>query len=279
MVELEWRLSAFADEISPNLDEQLDALRQNGGLGLELRTVGNINVVDLDEHALHQVAEGLRSRRLWASGIGSPVNKVEALPSNHAVELDKLARSIRAAKALGVRSIRIFSPLADPLSYGSKHQEMMDWMAPMVEMAVKEDVLLLHENDGTFYGAYPENARRLMESLGGEHFAAILDFSNMVPLGYQPIRDWFPWLLPHLYGLHMKDHSLALGRVVPCGEGDGHIAETLEYLRDQGWVGTLAMEPHLHTAGKAGGFSGRQLFDEAVLAVRRIAQTVGVTLT
>jgi hypothetical protein len=70
--------------------------------------------------------------------------------------------------------------------------------------------------------------------------------------------------------LHIKDAIEVGKKVVPAGEGEGQILETLRWLRSQGWAGTLTLEPHLSSAGKFGGFSGGQLFEVAAAALRQV---------
>jgi 3-dehydroshikimate dehydratase len=143
-------------------------------------------------------------------------------------------------------------------------------MAEQIYLAEQAGITLIHENDGTFYGAFPHGAQRLFERFGGDTFKAAFDFANTVLIGYRPMRDWFPWLLPHLHTLHIKDAIEVGKKIVPAGEGEGEMVETLRWLKEQGWSGPLTIEPHLASAGKFGGFSGEQLFEEAVKALRKV---------
>lgn len=264
-------LSAFADEISPDLDVQVAALKRLGVAGLDLRSVGGVNVLDLDADALRRVGDACAEAGLHVQAIGSPVNKVAYRPENEAPERAKLERAIEAAKALGVRRIRLFTPEAPEERSG----EVLAWMREQRKMAEDHDVVLLHENDARFWGAYPPNARVLFEELGGEHFKAAFDFANTVLIGYRPMTDWFPWILPYLDTLHIKDAVEAEHQVVPAGQGDGQLAETLGWLIEKGWNGPLTLEPHLQAAGPLGGFSGEQLFETAVGALRDVLRQAG----
>ena len=61
---------------------------------------------------------------------------------------------------------------------------------------------------------------------------------------------------PYLVYVHVKDALTATGGVVPAGQGDGQVRETLAELRDSGFQGYLSLEPHRAMAGRFGGFSG-----------------------
>jgi sugar phosphate isomerase/epimerase len=149
------------------------------------------------------------------------------------------------------------------------------WMSEQRRLAIDQGVILIHENDAKFWGAYPDNSKRLYNELHGPNFKAAFDFANTVLLGYRPMQDWFPWILPFLDTLHIKDAIQEGHKIVPAGEGDGQIEETLRFLIGQGWKGNLTIEPHLQAAGPLGGFSGAQLFETAVSALRTVLTNAG----
>ena len=273
---MEFALSAFADEISPDLDVQIATLKRLGVSGLDLRSVDGVNVLNLDDARLDEVTQKCADNGLHVQCIGSPVNKVPLTGSNQPLELEKLEKAIHAAEKTGTKLIRIFSPEVPEPLYADAWMSVEAWMAEQIYTAQQAGMTLLHENDATFYGAFPNGAKRLFERFGGGSFKAAFDFANTVMIGYRPMRDWFPWLLPHLHTLHIKDAMEIGKKVVPAGEGDGQIVETLRWLIAQGWSGTLTIEPHLASAGKFGGFSGEQLFAVAVDALRKVVAEAGI---
>ena len=53
---------------------------------------------------------------------------------------------------------------------------------------------------------------------------------------------------PYIRYIHIKDaETLPEGkkRIVPAGQGEGHVAEILQELHTGGWEGFLSLEPHL----------------------------------
>ena len=266
-------LSAFADEISSDLDVQIRTLLTLGISGLDLRSVDDINVVKLSEDDLKRVADKTRESGLLVQAIGSPVNKVPYSSAARPEEFDKLKKSIHAANLTGTKRIRLFTPEADD----ADETKVLAWMREQILLAADHDIVLLHENDGRFWGAFPDHAQRLFGELGGPNFKAAFDFANTVLIGYRPIPDWFPWLLPHLDTIHIKDAIRAEGKVVPAGEGEGELGPTLAWLMEQGWNGTLTLEPHLSAAGPMGGYSGEQLFGVATNALRAVLTQIGAT--
>ena len=267
-------LSAFADEISPSLAEQVRVLEELGVSGLDLRSVDGVNVLDLDNSILYKVHESCQAAGLHVQSIGSPVNKIPYDVLGQGRELDRLNKAIKIAQHINVKRIRIFAPEVPKELEQELAPKILDWMREQKDRADAQGVMLLLENDARYYSAFPHISQLLFDKLGGPSFKAAFDFANTVLIGYRP-KDWFPWLLPHLDTLHIKDAVEREGKVVPAGQGDGEIGETLGYLIKEGWNGPLTLEPHLQAAGAFGGFSGEQLFREAVGALRSVLAEVG----
>lgn len=70
-----WTLTGFADEISPELDEQLETLAEESMRYMELRGVWNTNVLDLTDGELRKVRSAVSGRGVGISSIGSPIGK------------------------------------------------------------------------------------------------------------------------------------------------------------------------------------------------------------
>src|SRR6516164_644936 len=83
-------------------------------------------------------------------------------------------------------------------------------------------------------------------------------------------------LRPHLEYVQVKDAVLATGTVVPAGDGDGEVRETIRALHADGFDGFFSLEPHLSAAGPLGGFSGAELFATAHAAFTRLLDDEGI---
>src|SRR6185312_5587253 len=67
------RISAFADEISPDPVEQVDVLTKHGIRHIEFRSIHGTNVLDLTAPQHHAFRGLLRDRDFELSAIGSPI--------------------------------------------------------------------------------------------------------------------------------------------------------------------------------------------------------------
>ena len=86
--------------------------------------------------------------------------------------------------------------------------------------------------------------------------------------GVRPHTEGYQLLRPYLVYLQVKDALAATGQVVPAGQGDGEVRETLAALAASGFSGYASLEPHLAETGRYGGFSGAQEFRRAAGALK-----------
>ena len=71
------KLSAFADEISPELDEQIRVCRECDVTHMELRNVRGTNVLDFGKELRSEIKTKLRDNGMGVVCIGSPIGKVK----------------------------------------------------------------------------------------------------------------------------------------------------------------------------------------------------------
>lgn len=274
-----WTLSGFGDEIDPDPAIQVAVLHSLGARFIEVRSAWGVNIVDLDDEQLDRLAGILRERGMGVSAIASPVGKVDvSLPVAH--EVERLDRAIAAAHRLGTRYIRLFSFFrGEGVVVEAIRDDVLVRMRALAERAEAADVILLHENEKDIYGDTPERCLDLVESVGSPALRLAWDSANFVQVGVaHPFDDAYAALRPHLEYLQVKDALSATGEVVPAGEGDGQLLQTLTALRDDGYSGFASLEPHLTDAHALGGFSGPAAFGRAARAFSTLTDRIGVTL-
>jgi sugar phosphate isomerase/epimerase len=149
-------------------------------------------------------------------------------------------------------------------------------MSALAAAAAGHDVVLVHENEKEIYGDIPERCLDVVESVGSHQLRLAWDPANFVQCGVRPFTDAYAMLRPYVDYIQIKDADRATGRVLPAGEGDGQLRETLEALRADGFDGFFSMEPHLEVAGSHGGFSGAQQFTRATRAFTGLLDEAGI---
>ncbi len=270
------KLSGFADEISPELDVQLNTLDSLGIKFLELRGVWRKNVLALSDEELDTIKAELTRHRIGVSAIGSPVGKA---PIDNDFEEYKqvVQRAIEVAKRMECPYIRIFSFYCHDRT--ADRDQVMHRMQTMVDMAAVQGVVMLHENEKGIYGETAIQCADLHRTVKGKAFRATFDPANYVQAGVRPFDEAWPLLKPYVEYFHIKDAVMADGHVVPAGEGDGQLRELMAAAKEMGYDGFLSLEPHLQVAGHSSGFSGPELFARAVNALRKILDELGIQYT
>jgi 3-dehydroshikimate dehydratase len=266
-------LAAFGDEISPDLDVQIAECKKQGVTHLELRGVAGKNVLDFDKSMRTDIKKKLKDDGLGVIGIGSPIGKVKlSEPFDPHFERFKLA--VELAEFFDAPFLRIFSYYE---AYPHGREEVLRRLRKKIDYIQSYRPVLVHENERHIYGELGAACLDLHQNLDSPKFRAAFDFANFIQAGEDPLDNW-PLLKPYTAHIHIKDALQGSGKVVPAGEGDGHIAEILKAACAGGYNGFLSFEPHLSVAGQSSGFSGPELFGVAVNALRKLARENAIPL-
>ena len=269
-------LSGFADEISPDPAEQLATLAAESITHLELRSAWSVNVADLTGAQVAAFRAMLSGARVRVSAIGSPIGKIP-VGAPLGPELDRLRRIGDIARELGTAIVRVFSFFIPPGEPPERHRaEVTDRMAALAEVAAGRGLILAHENEKGIFGDTPDRCASLIAAVGSPALRATFDAANFVQCGVRPFPQGYRLLRPYLVYLQVKDARAATGEVVPAGEGDGQVRETLAALHASGFDGFLSLEPHLARAGRYGGFSGPEGFTRAARSLKSILNELAI---
>ena len=134
-----YNISGFADEISPATDVQFEVLNKLGIKYFEPRGIDGKNISDLTDDEAHALRAKMDKAGISVSSIGSPIGKIQ-ITDDFAPHMEKLAQTIRTAKILGSRYIRMFSFYIPDGRYEEYRGEVMDRMKKMTELAEKREL-------------------------------------------------------------------------------------------------------------------------------------------
>lgn len=285
-----WPISAFGDEIAPDLEDQLAVLKEQSVPALELRSAWGINVVDMDGDMLTRAHRLLKDGSITVSAVGSPVGKV-SIEDEFDSELERLRAAITAAQQLETARIRVFSFYIPDGRYAEFRDEVLRRMSRLAREAEEQDLVLVHENESYIYGDNAERCRDLVESVGSPALLIAFDPANFVQVGVKPYDEAWPLLGSHVAHFHIKD-AVAVDReggppyparadelqlmasVRPAGEGEGQLHELLQALDGQNYRGFLVVEPHL--LFRLHEMDGAQRFAVALAALRKLLAETAV---
>ncbi len=302
------RLSAFADEISSDPDEQIAVLRAEGIRHIDLRGAWGVNVLDFHDRQVGDLRRALTDGGIGVAAIASPIGKAP-IDGSFDEHLRRFERAITLAHAFDAPCIRIFSfyppaaiatssagtanapvaasngnavaPSADSLVSGADlvdpatyRDEVLRRLRELTARARAAGLTLLHENEKDIYGDTIVRCVDLLRSVDDDHFVAAFDPANYIQCGQTPYPDAYDAVRPWLRYVHVKD-ARADGSVVAAGEGVSRWPDLLRRLRADGYAGVLALEPHLAAADQFQGFSGPALFRHASQSLQRLLRDMG----
>jgi len=267
-------LSGFADEISPDIDEQLGGLADNEVGFVDLRGVLGKNVLELSDEEVVGVRSKLDAAGVGVGAIGSPIGKV-SITDPFEPHLEQFKRALELAAVFETDYVRIFSYYIPDGDDPDKHRdEVIDRMKEKANLAEKANVILVHENERRIYGETPARCLDIVESVASPSLRNLFDPANFVVCGHKPFEDCWKLLKNHTAFFHIKDARFDTGAMTPAGGGDGDIRIILQDAISSGYEGFLTLEPHLAHAGQFAGFTGRALFGTAVRALKSILDDI-----
>lgn len=245
-MEKTWKieLSGFADEINPQVDEQIRVLKKLGMHYVEMRGANGKGLVEYPLDEVEKIKEQLDENDIHLSSVGSPIGKIP-ITQDFEDHFKLFCHTVNIAHVMEVPYIRMFSFFMpegeNPEKY---HDEVFRRVGRMADYAAKHNVILLHENEKEIYGDVADRCRKLMEEFYCDHFKAVFDFANFVQC-HQDTKEAYEMLKPYIEYVHVKDAEWESGQVVPAGHGDGNVKEILKMLKESGYEGFLSLEPHL----------------------------------
>lgn len=264
-----WTLTGFADEVSPDLGEQIALLSKLGIKFVEFRSAWGTKVLDLTQEQLEEAKAMLDEAGIRLSSVGSDIGKIQ-ITDPFEDHLRRAAHAVEVAKFFGCEYIRIFSFFIpegeDPAQY---RDEVMDRTRALVRLAEAGGVTMLHENEKDIFGDVPERVADLISTMDSPHYRGIFDPANYVQCGVKPFDEAYPLVREYTDYVHCKDASATeidsegLNVVRPCGEGDGQVREVIAALHESEFDGFFSLEPHLAEFDAFGGLSGPKLWTVA----------------
>ena len=148
-MEKTWKieLSGFADEINPQLDEQIRVLKKLGMHYVEMRGANGKGLVEYPLDEVEKIKEQLDENDIHLSSVGSPIGKIP-ITQDFEEHFKLFCHTVNIAHVMEVPYIRMFSFFMpegeDPEKY---HDEVFRRVRRMADYAAKHNVILLHENE------------------------------------------------------------------------------------------------------------------------------------
>ena len=251
------KYSGFADEISPDTTQQFEHLNTLGIEYFEPRGIDGKNISDLTLDEANALKQKMDKYGIKVSSIGSPIGKI-FITDEFEPHMQKLENTIKIAKILGTKYIRMFSFFIPEGEDASKYKdEVISRLKKMTQLAKDNNVILLHENEKGIYGDIADRCLDVLSEVNSPNLKAVFDPANFVQCG-EDTKKAFELLGDYVIYMHIKD-ALWDGTVVPAGHGEGNVEYILTKLSQKDYKGFLSLEPHL---GSFEGLAALELDDE-----------------
>ena len=266
-----FKLSVITDEISQDLGHALEVASKEFGMGfVELRSLWNKNIINLDQKETTEAQGLLRKYSLQVSDIASPLFKTDwpgapkskyspASPQFGAdypyeKQMEVLERAVAIGKALGTNRIRCFDfwRLDDPAPYRSA---MNDKLRKTAEDANRKGIILLLENEFACNTATGGEAARTLAAVQSPNFLLNWDPGNAAYRGETAFPDGFRKIPKERIGhMHCKDvvrKSDGSFEWAAMGRGIIDYIGQFRALMQAGYLGTMSLETHWKGGGSA----------------------------
>lgn len=274
-------LCAFADESSPKICGQIDALNRNGIKYIELRNIDGTSIADITADTAKELSKQLTDGGIKVWSLGSPFGKI-SINDDFNPHLDLFKKSIENAKILGAECIRLFSFFTEEYTT-SVRDEVFERLAKFSDAAKGSGIVLCHENEKGIYGDIAPRCLEIHKQFSD--IKCILDPANYVQCKQDTNEAW-DMLKDYIYYLHIKDADLD-GKVVPAGHGAGNVERIVKEYSAMGG-GVMTLEPHLKVFDGLDALEGGQkteienfvyktneeAFDAAANAIKEIIKRV-----
>jgi sugar phosphate isomerase/epimerase len=245
-----YRRSVITDEISQDLDLVLDVARAFDLDGLEIRTIWDTRVDQLDRDAVQTLWSAADAAGLVIAAVAPPFYKCDVdSPIERQEHLEILRRSIDVGQRLGTSLIRTFT-FWRKQSLADVWDRLLDSYAKPIEIARAAGVTLAIENEYACHIGTGRELGRFVAALDSVYVKALWDPCNAFfdDAGEPPFPDGYAAVRGQTAHVHLKDAT----RLVPGGKptltslGDGEvgIARQLDALVRDGYEGFISLETH-----------------------------------
>jgi sugar phosphate isomerase/epimerase len=264
-----FRLAVINDEITQDLEKACQIVAGDFGLQwIELRSMWNKNVSDLNSKEVEDARKILAAHKLRVTDLASPLFKTdwpgaprspqsESRDQFHAnvdaaAQDQLLERCISLAKVFSTDRIRCFDywRLDDPAPYRPAINAKLRQAA---ERCAKDDLILLLENEMSCNTATGEEAAAVLQAIPNRNFMLNWDPGNAAALVGTPYSTGYAALPKDRIGhCHCKDVIRKPNQKyewAPVGSGMVDWVGQLQALRRDGFHYGLSLETHWRGAG------------------------------
>ena len=256
-------IAAITDEFSPSdLDASLDAMKQIGMTGAELRVIGGRNMIDLTDDDIDRVRAAVESRGMTVVSLASPLLKCvlpDSPPLDTRVQHDVFGspysfedqprltrRAFEIAERVGAGIIRVFSywRTVEPEKCFDR---IVAALRDLAGKAARHDLIIGLENEHACNIATGAETARVLAAIDHPGLQVVWDPANALVSGENPFPEGYGRMpVSRIAHVHAKDcrvhdHKPEFG---PLGEMGIDWRGQIAALERDGYRGWISLETH-----------------------------------
>ncbi|TYS60560.1 sugar phosphate isomerase/epimerase [Bacillus infantis] len=233
------KITAMNDEISLSLEKQLETLERRNIYDIDLRAIGNKNVIELTDNEVDYVRKTLSVRSFKVSCLSTNLGK-EYL-SDISLLRKRFQRAIFIAHRLEAQFIRIFSFFRE--DYSGWESNVIAIFKEFNDIATSHNLTFLIENEPATYTDNIQGIHKVFDSISLNNFGLLWDTGNFAQMGIKLTPTEFLSLIHLIRYVHIKDIKISTKEKVLPGDGDCSISEYIKELHKIKFSGYLCLEP------------------------------------
>ncbi len=252
-----FNLSCITDEISNSLIDAIKFCKKYGLRYVDLRTIDNVNLMNMEDNDLITVYQQLRDSSVEVLCYASPLLKwgdssyknIELNSNFHSyyhdsqIDYDGLYhKAIYIAYNLGAKYIRVFSLLKSD-NYNSNY--LVKELSKICSLAHKYEVKVVIENEPICNLSSLQDLHEFFSKFEIENLYALLDFGNVHQSRELYSLSNVENLLPYTKMIHLKDYDALNGKYVYLGAGDVDYKSIIDLIRKLRYSIDLSLETHV----------------------------------
>ena len=254
-------LSGISDEAGASLETQIKAHKELGWEHMSIRCIDGTNIHALPQDEFDKAADQLDEAGMkvveFASLIGNWAKNIEV---EFDVTIGEINRAIPRMKRLGCKLVRVMSYAQEPWGQKQHADERFRRLRAIIRRFEEAEITAIHENCMNYGGFSADHTLRLVNEVPG--LKLVFDTGNPVfqldrskgePFPWQDPMEFYEAVKEHIAHVHIKDCTNPKeGETEPeeytlPGEGQAKIPQILKALKNDGYDGAIAIEPHVAT--------------------------------
>ncbi|MFW5981830.1 MAG: sugar phosphate isomerase/epimerase family protein [Halanaerobiaceae bacterium] len=253
--------TGFADEVSGNIDRQIEVTKELGWKNIEARSIEGLNITDISDQKFDEVYGKLQEADIKINCFGSAVANWSKNPDSEAdfkKSLEELKRAIPRMKKLGTKMIRAMSFSIPEEDSPELEKKVIEKLRVLIALCEDAGIIYLHENCMNYYSQSYQHMDKLINSINSPYFKIVFDTGNPIfsdnRTGQPPYEKQSAWeaylhLKDKIEYIHIKDgifmEDESKTNFTFPGEGDGDVRKILKDLLSNGYDGGISIEPHM----------------------------------